>query len=344
MKLLSEQRLRDFATELLVAAGVSDEHARQWADALLWANLRGVDTHGVIRILRYVEMLETNLINASPTITVHEPVGATQVIEADFAPGPVAMNVAVRQALELVTTHHVAWCSVRHITHSGAIGYFTEQIASAGHVGIAMTASGPLMAYHGTSQPSVSTNPISIAAPVVAKQPVLFDMATSATSMGQVAKARREGIAIPDTWGVDEQGRPTTDPDAVAAVLPAAGAKGAGLSLMIEVMASLLTANPIIAEALTRAKRGAELGGNGTIVAVDIGAFSDPQTFDHQLKRLIAAIKGLSPAAGVDGIRLPGERGYAVAAQRTRAGIPIPEPIWIQLTELAAKLGVTALA
>ncbi len=337
---LSAQRLTSFATELLVAAGVTHVQARQWSDALIWANLRGVDTHGVNRILRYVEMIEEGLVKPSAGLVVQKPVGATQVIEADFAPGPIAMNAAVEHALALAATHHIAWCGVRHITHAGAIGYYTEQIALAGYLGIAMTASGPLMVYHGTSQPGVSTNPISIAAPRGDADPLLFDMATSAASMGKVVRARREGTSIPDNWGIDANGLPTTDPNTLAAVLPAAGMKGSGLSLMIEVMTSLLTTNPIIAEALIAGKRGAELGGNGAVVVVDIAAFGKPEDFHQLLNQLSLALKALPKAPGIDDVRLPGERGYSVAKQRAVDGIPIADTIWKQLTELAVKLGV----
>jgi ureidoglycolate dehydrogenase (NAD+) len=150
--------------------------------------------------------------------------------------------------------------------------------------------------------------------------PVLLDMSTSTVALGKVMAARDAGTAIPDGWGLDRDGRPTTDPADVATLTPLGGAKGSGLSLMIEIIASLLVANPVIAPALEGAKSA---GMNGMALAMRIGAVGDLDPFRMEVDRLAAAVRGLPRAAGVDAILMPGERGFATAATRRHDGIPL---------------------
>jgi len=237
--------LQRFAADLLRTGGFTADQAEQTAAMLVWANLRGADSHGVLRIPRYVEMVQLGLINPSAEPRQVSGKGAVAVLDADRAPGAVAMNLAARTAMQLSDVHGIGWCAVRSISHAGAIGYYARQVAKAGRVAIAMTASKPLMIYHGSRAEGVSTNPIAIAAPTTnPDRPLLLDMSTASVALGKIMAARDAGRAIPAGWGVDENGEETTDPRKVKAVLPMAGPKGSGLSLMIEVLASVLTGNP----------------------------------------------------------------------------------------------------
>ena len=196
-------------------------------------------------------MVELGLINPAAEPRQVSGKGAVAVIDAQRAPGAVGMNVAARTAMQLADTHGIGWCAVRSISHAGAIGYYAQQVAQAGKVAIVMTASKPLMIYHGSKAEGVSTNPIAIAAPASNPgRPLLLDMSTASVALGKIMAARDAGQAIPPDWGVDADGRETTDPRKVTAVLPMAGPKGSGLSLMIEVLASVLVGNPLIAVAL----------------------------------------------------------------------------------------------
>jgi len=328
--------LQRFAAALLAAGGFTADQAEQTAAMLVWANLRGADSHGVLRIPRYVEMVELGLINPAAEPRRVSGKGAVAVIDAERAPGAVGMNLAARTAAELADAHGIGWCAVRSISHAGAIGYYAHQIAQAGRIAIAMTASKPLMIYHGSSAEGVSTNPIAIAAPTGdPNRPLLLDMSTASVALGKIMAARDAGQPIPTGWAVDENGRDTTDPSKVTAVLPMAGPKGSGLSLMIEVLASVLVANPLIAVALTG---GGDPGGNGLVAALDPAAFGDTFTFD--VDRLRAAIKGLPPAAGLKTVHLPGERGFEEMERRSRAGIPLVRGTMSRLLALASKLNV----
>jgi ureidoglycolate dehydrogenase (NAD+) len=235
---ISSADLERFARALFVAAGVAPAMADAWAKSLVWANLRGVDSHGVLRIPGYIERLKSKAINPAPDMRVEKRAGALAVLEADRAPGAVAMTVAMAEAIARAREAHIGWCAARNITHAGAVGYFALQAANAGMAGIDMSASGPMMAYHGAKVAGVSSNPLAIAFPAKDRQPLLLDMSTSTVAMGKVMSARDAGRDIPLGWGLDAEGRDTTDPGKLATLLPLGGPKGSGLSFMIECLAA----------------------------------------------------------------------------------------------------------
>jgi ureidoglycolate dehydrogenase (NAD+) len=331
--------LQRYAAALLVGGGFRPQQAEQTANVLIWANERGVDSHGVLRIPRYVEMVEAGTINPSAEPAVVERKGAISVLEASRGPGASAMVAAVREATDRATTSGVGWCSARNITHAGAIGYYALQAAEKGYIGIVMTASGPLMAYHGSSGSAVSTNPLAIAVPSFDRDPIVLDMSTANAALGKVMAAKDAGRSIPPDWGVDEKGQPTNDPKKVTTLTPLGGPKGSGLSLMIEILASVLVNNPVIAPALTGGGAGRM---NGLALAVQIDAFGQSDRFGRDVIHLVQALKAAPLAAGATSILMPGERGFGQAASRRASGIPLASGTVARLKELGDRLGVAA--
>ena len=193
-------------------------------------------------------------INTAPNIRVEKRAGAISILEADRAPGVVAMARAMDEAIARAREVHVGWCAARNITHAGAIGYFARKAAEAGMAGIAMSASGPMMAYYGARAAGVSTNPLAIAVPAKNRAPLVLDISTSTVANGKIINAKDAGIQIPLGWGIDAEGHDTTDPKQVRSLLPLGGPKGSGLSLMIECLTSIAVGNPLIARALLRSE------------------------------------------------------------------------------------------
>jgi len=337
---LSPQALTAFCRALFEAEGVPPEHAATWAEVLVWANLRGVESHGVLRIPRYLELIGLGLLNPKPAMTMLKSAGAIGLLDADRAPGPVAMRRAMEEAISRARAVHVGWVVARDITHAGAVGHFALQAAAAGMVGMVMTASIPLMAWPGSRDPVLSTNPLAIAMPAAGRAPLLLDMATSAVSLGKVLAAKDAGTAIPAGWGVDKAGAETTDPAAVASLLPLGGPKGAGLSLMIECLCSLAALNPVIGPALRGELRKGETRMNGVAIALDLAAFGDPGAIAAEATRLAATIAAQPLAPGAAPILMPGERGDAVQARRQAEGIPIARGTWDRLAAEAVKRGI----
>lgn len=334
---MSAAALEGLVTALFTHAGVSAADAAFWAASLVQANLRGTDSHGVMRVPRYLELIGRGEIRARPAMRVVREDGAIALIDCDRAPGPIGMTRAMAVAIERARAVHVGWCVARDITHAGAVGQYVLQAAQAGMVGMAMTASVPLMAYHGSRGAVVSTNPIAIAIPARGRAPLVLDMATATVALGKVQNARAAGRPIPDDWGLDAAGRPTTDAAAVATLTPMAGAKGSGLSLMIECLASIAAGNPVLTPALAGAK-GTRM--NGTAVAIDVAAFGEPGGFQAEVARLADAVAAQPPAPDADGVLLPGERGDAVRKARLATGIPVPAATLKALAAAAAAAGV----
>ena len=338
--LITKAELTAFVAAIFEAVGLSKEHAGEWAKMLVWANLRGTDSHGIIRIPRYIDLINAKSINAAPDIRVERKMGAIVVLETDRAPAAVGMTRAVKAAIQCASESGVGWCAARNTTHTGAIGYFAVQAAEQGYGAIVMTASGPMMAYPGTRVGAVSSNPIAFAVPRKNGRPYLLDFSTGVVANGKIMGAADRGEKIPVGWGLDKDGRDTTDPRAVETVLPLGGAKGAGLSFMIECLSSLLLSNPRIAPDLEDGSIENNPFLNGSVIAINPAAFGDRQTFEREAERLGLAIAGLPRAEGVDRIMLPGERGDAIRAEREKSGIPVPHGTWQRIGKAAEKLGV----
>jgi ureidoglycolate dehydrogenase (NAD+) len=316
LRVVRSPDLERFASALFQATGVARAMADEWAKSLVWANLRGTDSHGVLRIPGYLDRLKAKAINPTPDIRVEKRAGAIVVLEADRAPGAVAMARAMSEAIARAREVHIGWCAARNVTHAGAVGYFALQAADAGMAGIVMSASGPMMAYHGSRVAGVSTNPLAIAFPAAHRPPFLLDMSTSTVAMGKVMSARDAGHEIPPGWGMDAAGRETTDPRKVATLLPLGGPKGSGLllhdrvSLPVSPWATRSSRLP-----LRRALRGC--------------AFSQWRRHGGRPRRIRRrrAHSGRSGSVGrsdtalppddsVEGIYLPGERGDSVLKER----------------------------
>ena len=334
--------LRRFTRDVFVRAGMPEDDAAVVAEVLVWADLRGVDTHGVSRIPMYLRLIDDGDLNLTPSIKIRTESPASILVEADRAAGPIAMTTAMKAAVRKARDAGVGLALVRATTHTAALGYYTLMAAQDGMAAIALAASMPFMAYHGTRAPGVSTNPISIAVPGSEQGPVVLDMATGVVARGKLVQARKTNQPIPAGWALDGDGNPTTDPQAALIPLPLGGPKGSGLSLMIELITSLIVSNPIIAGALEGTAEGHRHRQNGLMLAIDPARFGDPQAFRLEVDRVVDALKALPKAPGTLEILMPGERGARALAARTRDGIPLPRAIVDELRAVAARFGLAS--
>jgi LDH2 family malate/lactate/ureidoglycolate dehydrogenase len=339
--IVAAEALHAFAAAIFRAAGMSDEHAGHVAHVLVWSNLRGNDGHGVQRIPRYMELVDEGSLNPRPDIKVRLETPAALLIDADRGAGPISMTLAADGAVRKAKEAGIGLALVRRTTHTAAIGFYTRRVAEAGMAALAATASIPNMPYHGARVPSVSTSPLSLAVPGGrGAAPLVLDMATSVVSLGRLAQMRRTGKTLPPGWALDADGNATTDAGRAELPLPLGGAKGAGLALMAECMASIMTGNPILAPALAEGGDAALHRQNSFIIAIDIARFVDTGAFRAGVARLVGVLTGLPLQAGFDAILMPGERGDRVHAERSARGIPIPPHTWTELARVAARFGV----
>ena len=337
---VSAAALTEFSTAVFAAAGMSPEDAATVARVLVWANLRGVDSHGVLRIPRYLDLCDRGRINPRPSMRVTHAAAALFVVDVDRAPGPVAMTHAMRQAIPKARAAGVGWGLVHETTHCATVGYYTLIAARARMAGLATVASTPNMAYHGARGAGVSMAAVAIAAPGGQRPPLMLDMSAAVAAAGKLMQARNASEAIPEGWALDRDGAPTVDSDRAALPLPLGGPKGAGLALMIECLTSLMLGHPVLSPRLLGEEAGDRHRQNALVVAVDIAALIGPEIYERQVERLAAGIKSLPRADGVDEILLPGERGDRILARRERDGIPLPPGTWRGLAAAARRFGL----
>ena len=332
--------LTRFTTEIFERAGMPRKDAEIEADVLVWANLRGVDSHGVLRIPWYIKNVDDGVFNVSPNIEIENETAATVLIEGDNAFGPVVTVFAMNKTIEKAREAGVCWTIIRNTTHQGAMAYYSLMAADQDMAGIAVVCSPPNMAAFGSKGKGVHNSPIAIAVPAGECNPPVLDMATSVVAGGKLSLAQDKGESIPLDWSLDPQGNPTTTPSFDNVLLPFAGPKGSGLALMFATLSNVMVANPLLEPNITgRAptSRGVQ---NSFLVAIDISAFTDVDEYKDNIDRLIAAQKTLPTADGFDEILVPGEPEYRMQAERSRNGIPLPMGTIDNLRPIAERFGV----
>ena len=332
-------RLQSFTAAVFEHAGLTAEDAAVEAEVLVWANLRGVDSHGVQHVAGYVRSVEAGHYNPRPDIRIERETAATMLIEADRAFGPVVTTFAMNHAIAKARGSGIGWVLIRNTTHQGAMAYYAQMAARENMAGIASVCNPPNMAPPGARAPGVHNSPIAIAVPGSGNRFISLDMATSVAAFGKLDVAVDRDESIPDTWALDEDGHPTTDPSLARYLQPAGGYKGYGLALIFECLSSLMVGNPLLTAAITGP--GATPGvQNSFIAAIDIAAFTDPVEYRANIDELTAAMKGLPRAEGVDELFVPGEPEERVHRERLVNGIPLPPGTREKLNEVAVKFGL----
>jgi len=354
---VSEESLRKFVKEVFVRAGTSPEDAEIEADVLLWANLRGVDSHGVLRIPWYVDNVDRGIMNPRPNIKVVKETPATLVVESDHALGPVVTVFAMNKVMEKAKQTGIGWGFISNHTHQGAMGYYAQMASKNDMAGIVFVCAPPSMVPFGAKTAGVSNSPITIAVPAKKHRVLFLDMATSVVARGKIWLAVDKGVPIPEGWAVTKEGNPTTDPNQAAYFLPVGGPKGSGLALMFECISSVIIGNPLLEPHLMEKKAEpkpevkAEAKGrhpdamprhvqNSVVAVIDIGQFTDMDSYKEHIDNLIDGIKGLPKADGFKEIMVPGEPEEKTYDDRSRNGIPLPEGTIRNLKGVAERFGL----
>lgn len=335
-RIVDQSALRQWAARVLEFEGMSAANAVQVADALVWADLRGTGSHGVSRLPLYLQWLRSGEMarHAQPKALLNLP--ALVMMDGEGGAGAVGMNSTVDAVIAGARKAGACVGLLKATTHTGALGYYTSRLASQGMLGIAMAASGPLMAYFGAAENGVSTAPLSIAAPGErGKAPIIFDMASSAIALGKLMQARAAGKPLEPGWAIDEHGDVTLDAARAKVLLPLGGPKGSGLALMAEMICSLLTANPLLAPALALPAQQRRHAQNAMVLAIDIEQVTGLDVYHAEAAHLVQAIKQLPAARGAQ-ILMPGERGERERDQRMHDGVVLAGPVVQALEPLAA--------
>lgn len=334
---VGSQALADFSAAIFRAAGMPQAYAESEADMLVWANLRGIDSHGVLRVPWYIKQIDDGDLVPDAKIEIVRETAATALLDAHRAPGPVATMAGVDKAIEKAKASGTSWVVVRSCTHNGALAYYTEKIAKAGLIGMTTVCSPANMAPFGAKAAGLHNSPISIGIPARRHAPILLDMATSVAAGGKIYHAADRGVPIPKGWALDKDGNDTTDPNQAKIWLPL-GPKGSGLAMMFECWSSLLAANPLCTPRITDPTSESQAQ-NAMVMAVDVTAFLKFEEYCQLVDDLIDRIKSLPPS-GPGPVMVPGELENGLCQERTQKGIVLPEGTTSRLEVVAKRFGI----
>ncbi|MGY1987854.1 Ldh family oxidoreductase [Blastococcus sp. SYSU DS0669] len=343
--------LEAWTVEVLESVGVRPAHAREVAHVLGYADLSGIDSHGIARLPAYVTMIGTGAIAADGEPVVHSDGGAVALVDGQGLLGHPVTALALDEAVARARRYGVGWVNVRRSSHHGASGSYVHDVATQGLLGLVATNTGPIVAPTGTGRPYFGTNPLALGVPVDGEDPMVFDMATSAVAGGKFEIALRQGLPVPLGWGLTAEGRPTTDP---AAVFPGKGAllplgsdrersshKGYGLGLLVEVLTAVLAGGPLGPEVgnLTFRSEPRPPGTSHLVVVLDPARLGDPVRMRGEMRRMLAQLRALLPVDEELPVRTPGQRAAAERARRRADGVPLDRETHAALVAVGDRLG-----
>jgi ureidoglycolate dehydrogenase (NAD+) len=341
----SAATLRAFCAAAMERAGASPADASATAEGLVAADLRGVHSHGVLRVGIYVDRLRAGSIDPAARLETVRDSGAIVVADAHAGPGIARAMQAMELAIARARSAGIGVVAVRNANHCGMLAHFAMRALREGMVGFATCNADSQVAPYGARAKFLGTNPLALAIPAGEEPAVVLDMATSVVAHGKVKGAFDRGEAIPPDWAVDPAGKPTRDPgEALAgALLAFGGAKGSALSIAIDLLAGVLPGARSGPEIVPLYQRLGEAQGVGQLfAALRVDAFDSVEAFTARVDQAIRRIRALPTAAGVARIFLPGEPEQARAAERATGGIPLPADAVAELARVAKLLGLEA--
>jgi uncharacterized oxidoreductase len=337
--------LTEFVTRLFTAAGVAEDEARIVSVSLVGSNLRGHDSHGVMRVPQYVDFLRTGIYKVGVPLKVEHETPAVVVCDGQWGFGQVQAHRLLDLVLPRARALGLAAGTARECGHIGRLGEYAERAADEGLVLLATVnncGAGQRVAPPGGLEPRLGTNPLCAAVPT-AGEPVVLDFGTSVVAEGKVRVYHINKRPVPEGWLLDPQGQPTRDPSVLyqpplGSILPMGGSqayKGFGLSLVLDMLAGGLTGGRSSHPGAPGAK-----GNNVVFLALDPARFAGRDALVRESSQLAEYVRATPRAAGVDEILLPGDPERRTMARRVAEGVPLEDAHWAKLTELAAQLGV----
>ena len=333
MARIALEALEQLATRALASAGASAGMAASTARALVYADARGLASHGVSRVPQYAAHLANGRADGRAVPRVVAAKGGVVLIDAGCGLAFPACALAVEEAIRLAREHCVALGAVTNSHHFGVAAYHLERVGAAGMVGLAMGNSPAAMPVAGGARALLGTNPIAAVFPRPAGVPLSIDLSLSAVARGKLMVAAKDGKAIPPGWALDREGKPTTDPKAglEGSMLPLGGDKGAMLALIVEILVTALTGAAIGFEASSFfVDEGNRPRIGQAFLVIDPEGLAGRAVYSERIETLIAAM------VAEPGVRLPGYRREALAARAAAEGVDIPSALHEQLARLAA--------
>ena len=352
---VAHDQLFQFTKSILQAAGCSEKDARLAAEVLISADLRGVDSHGVARLVGYVRLIDKERVNTKPETKIIHETPSTAVMDGDsglgLVVGPQAMKLAIDKAKKVGS----GWVSVRNSNHFGIAGYHSMLALQDDCIGISMTNASPLVAPTFSKERLLGTNPIAVAIPADKEPPFVLDMATTTAANGKLEILQRKNATAPTGWVQDKDGEGTTDPNGVkngGALLPLGGDrehgshKGYGLSSVVDIFSAVLSGanyGPWVPPFVAFMEPAADPVGKGIghfFGAMRIDAFRPAGEFKSHMDNWIGRFRNAEPVMQGHDVLIPGDPERKLEMERKKSGIPLLDPVVEDLKSLADRYQV----
>jgi ureidoglycolate dehydrogenase (NAD+) len=341
---VSASDLEAFCREAMRKAGVRDEDARLTAEVLVTTDTWGTYTHGTRQLRGLLKCLRGGRLDAAARFEIVAEGPCWAMVDGHFAMPPAtayrSMELAIRKAKE----SGIGYVGVKHSSHFGAAGFYANMAARNDMIGISMCNVDPCMTVPGARGKVIGTNPIAYAVPAGNGRSVYLDIATSAVAATKIFNARSQGERIPDTWLVDDDGVPTTDPSIFpehGAQLPMAGHKGYGFAVLVEILSAVLTGASVLSQVKGWTQDTTEKTDQGhAFIAVNVGAMMALPLFTDRMEGLVGEIHGSPKAKGAERIYLPGEMEWDRREAALKNGMVLPAYVVENLRGLASDLGL----
>lgn len=325
---VTPEELHELIQHKLMSAGLPEDQAEETANHLTYADLTGIHSHGAVRVEYYSERIAKGGITLEPDVHFEQTGSSTGIFHGDNAQGQYVANLAIEPAVRLAKEQGASVVGVSKCGHTGTLSYYLRKIAKEGLLAIAMTPSDPMVVPYGGAERFYGTNPIGFGAPSNGDDPLVFDMATTVQAWGKVLDARSKGRPIPDTWAVDEDGKPTTDPNHVAGLVPIAGPKGYGLMMMVDIFTNVLLGLPFgqhVSSMYDDLTAGRDL--SQVYIVIDPEKFVGLDAFKEGISRTMQELNDVKPAEGFDSVFYPGQNSNRRYKKHLEEGVEIPETI-----------------
>ena len=334
--------LEHWVTAVFVACGMRESDARLVARTLVKADLRGIHSHGVLRVPEYVGKLTEGGVDPRGTPSLSVANGAALVVNGGNSMGQIAADFAMNSAIDCARRSKVAVAAVNHSNHCGALDYWVMKAVAEGMIGIASSNALPTMAPWRGVDKIVGMNPLSIGFPALDEPPIVLDIAFGATAHGKMRVYKQKGAALPEGWAFDKDGQPTTDVEKALAGLiqPVGGHKGVGLAIVMGMLSTLLS-GASYGTALGNMEDGAKPGRDGQIfMAIEVAAFQPLDGVRRRVDAVSRQIRTSRREAGADQLYPPGRLEAEFELERLRTGIPLNDETIMNIEKAAQRLKV----
>jgi len=336
--------LRCYGRQALERAGLVPDGSAIVTEVQLEASLRDQPTHNMVSIPRYAQRITTGIINPRPIIRVEHETGVSAQVDGDNGPGQWVAVVAMETAIRIAREKGVGIVAVRRSNHLGAAGHYPWLAAREGLIGVCTTTGPVILAPTGGVTPTFGNNPLGVGIPAKSHHPILLDIAMSVAPRGRIGLALAEGKPLPPGWILDSNGLPSTDPaDLVAGLgVPIGGHKGYGLTLIMEVLAGVLTGAGFGWDNRREHTRNMVKPANfgHFFMAIDPELFLPSPEFTARVDRLIEQTKAGDRAEGAEEILIPGESELRARERSLREGVPLRHSTYQALRKYGVQAGL----